>query len=259
MRLSVDLGTDSMNGGHLTAAISPDGKRIVFPARGPNGKQMLATRLLDQDRATLLAGTEDGGDAFFSPDGQWIGFFSVNKLQKISVEAGAPALLTDASSASARGANWDDDGTIVAELVNTKGLVRLSGAGGGMVQPLTELKPGEATHRWPQVLPGSQAVIFTSNSNINSFDDAAIEVLNLKTNERKTLWRGGYFGRYIPADGSRGYLVYIHRGTLFGAPFDAARMELQGTPVPLLDDIAGDPTTAAGQLDFSRTGTLIYR
>ena len=76
VRLSVDLGPDAMTGLNLTAAISPDGRRLVFPARGPDGKQQLATRLLDQAQATLLPGTENGRDPFFSPDSQWVGFFA---------------------------------------------------------------------------------------------------------------------------------------------------------------------------------------
>jgi len=257
IRLSVDLGPDAAAGARTTVAISPDGTRIVFPVRGADGKQMLATRVLDQDKATLLAGTEDASDPFFSPDAQWIGFFTSNKMQKISVQGGAPVVLGDASDA--RGGSWGEDGTIVAELVNTNGLVRVSASGGGAAQPLTQLKPGEATHRWPQVLPGGQAIVFTAHNSISAFDEASIEVLNLKTNERKTLWRGGYFGRYLPVQNSRGYLVYIHQGTLFGARFEAASLELQGTPTPLLEDVASDPTTAAGQLDFSRTGTFVYR
>jgi len=59
-----------MAGLNLTAAISPDGRRLVFPALGPNGKQQLATRLLDQAQATLLSGTDNGRDPFFSPDSQ---------------------------------------------------------------------------------------------------------------------------------------------------------------------------------------------
>jgi hypothetical protein len=37
-----------MKGDDLTAAISPDGRRLIFPARAPDGKPQLATRLLDQ-------------------------------------------------------------------------------------------------------------------------------------------------------------------------------------------------------------------
>jgi serine/threonine protein kinase len=66
-RLSVDLGPDAMTGINLTAAISPDGRRLVFPARAANGKPQLATRLLDQVQTSLLPGTENGSDPFFLP------------------------------------------------------------------------------------------------------------------------------------------------------------------------------------------------
>jgi serine/threonine-protein kinase len=66
--------------------------------------------------------------------------------------------------------------------------------------------------------------------------------------------RGGYFGRYLPG----GYLVYIHHRTLFGVPFDLNRLEVRGTPAPLLEDVAGRSATAGGQFDFSHNGTLVY-
>jgi len=66
--------------------------------------------------------------------------------------------------------------------------------------------------------------------------------------------RGGYFGRYLPG----GYLVYIHQRTLFGVPFDLNRLEVRGTATPLLEDVAGNTSTAGGQFDFSRNGTFIY-
>jgi serine/threonine protein kinase len=68
-RLSVDLGPEALTGINLTVAISPDGRRLVYAAHGPDGKQLLATRLLDQAQATLLPGTENGRDPFSLPMG----------------------------------------------------------------------------------------------------------------------------------------------------------------------------------------------
>ena len=104
MRLSVDLGPDAVAGQFTTTAISPDGGRLVFPAKSPEGKQMLATRLLEETKPALLSGTENGRDPFFSPEGKWIGFFADGKMKKISIQGGAPIALCDAPDA--RGANW---------------------------------------------------------------------------------------------------------------------------------------------------------
>ena len=78
----------------------------------------------------------------------------------------------------------------------------------------------------------------------------------------KTLVAAAYFGRYLPAGGGRGYLVYLHQGVLFGVAFDPGRLEVQGTPVPLLEDVAANPIGGGGQFDFSAApsghGTLVY-
>ncbi len=76
MRFRADLGPEAVEGANITAAISPDGTRLAFVARDAGGKEQLATRLLDQAQATVLSGTENAADPFFSPDGLWIGFFA---------------------------------------------------------------------------------------------------------------------------------------------------------------------------------------
>ena len=252
MRFSADLGPEAVEGPRITAAISPDGTRLAFVARGPGGKEQLATRLLDQATATLMPGTENPRDPFFSPDGQWIAFFADGKMKKISVRGGAAVTLCDAPAA--RGASWGEDGWIVMSPNQTSGLSRVPETGG---TPLAITKPGdkgEVVHRWPQILPGGQAVLFTGHTVAAAFDNASIEVLSMKTGQWKVVQRGGYFGRYLPS----GHLVYIHQGTLFAVGFDLDRLEVRGTPVPLLENVAGNDVVGAGQLDVARNGTLVY-
>jgi dipeptidyl aminopeptidase/acylaminoacyl peptidase len=254
LRLSVDLGPDAVASDGITAAISPDGTRLAFPVRGADGKRQLATRLLDKPLATLLSGTGSAFDPFFSPDGQWIGFFAKGKLNKVSVTGGAVVALCDAPDP--RGGAWGEDDNIIAALNSLTGfgLSRIPAAGGtpaGLTKPADS---GDGTHRWPQILPGGQAVMFMGNKTAGGYDTAYIEVLSLKTGKVKVVQRGGYFGRYLPA----GYLTYIHQGTLFGVPFDLQSLEVRGTPAPLLENVATNLSIGGGQLDFSRNGTLVY-
>ena len=112
----------------------------------------------------------------------------------------------------AYGGSWGDDGNIIAALNNRRGLSRVP-SGGGTPVPVTKLNSGEVTHRWPQVLPGSQAVLFTAAAQQASYDDANIDVISLKTGERKTIQRGGFSARYLAdATGSNGtgHLIYLH-------------------------------------------------
>ena len=69
------------------------------------------------------------------------------------------------------------------------------------------------------------------------------------------LHEGGYFGRYLPTSNQTGELVYIHQGTLMGLPFNLSKLESQGVPVPLLEDVAGD--AAAEDLDRTVTRLLV--
>ena len=259
VRLNVDLGPDAVAGPFITTAVSPDGTRLVFPTKSPDGKPMLAMRLLDETKPTVLSGTENGRDPFFSHDGKWIGFFADGHMKKISVQGGAPVALCDAPND--RGASWGEDGSIIVALNTVGTLSRVPGEGGSP-QPVTTLE-GALSHRWPQLLPGSEAVLFTLSSSIVAFEGASIVAVSLKTGEIKTLVRGGYFGRYLPTGDATGHLVYVHEGVLFGVPFDPARLELRGAGVPLLEDLAADPTSGAGEFSFSGVpsgpGTFVYR
>ena len=253
VRLDVDLGSDvslSVLSGTATI-LSPDGTRLVYVSQGK-----LFTRRLDESKAIGLAVTEGAASPFFSPDGQWIGFFAQGKLKKISLEGGAAVTLCDAPLA--RGGSWGEDGTIIAALSNNGALSRIPSAGGAPA-PMTQLAPGEATHRWPQILPGGKAVIFTAHTSAGGFDGANIEVMTLADHRRKTLQRGGTFGRYLRASQGPGHLVYINKGTLFAVPFDPDTLAVRGTPSPVLEEIAHSTALGFAQFDYSRNGTLVYR
>jgi serine/threonine-protein kinase len=249
-RFSVDLGPDAVSSTFSTAAISPDGRRLVYSVRAAGGGTQLATRLLDQSTATVLKETQSATIPFFRPDGEWIGFFADGKLKKVSVQGGAAVTLCD--SDGPRGAWWGEDGYIIANL-DLFNLYRVPEAGG---QPARIRRDNGRAWRWPQILPGGEVVLITAGAGAgNGFEDADIEAVSLKTGTSlKTLHRGGYFGRYLPT----GHVVYVHDGALFAVPFNAGRLETRGAPVPVLDDLAGSSNSGAGQLDFSRTGTLAY-
>jgi hypothetical protein len=223
-------------------------------------QQKLFTRKLDQPEATELAGTEGAYAPFFSPDGRWVAFFTAGRLKKISVEGGAPVVLCDAPFGF--GGSWGEDGIIVASLSRVGALSLVSSTGGASM-PVTELAAGEQAHRWPQVLPGGKSVLFTSNTSVSGFDGANIDVVSLKDRRRKTLQRGGMFGRYLATSNGTGHLLYTNSGTLFAVAFDPAVLEIRGVPVPMLDRVDYSPTYGSAQLDFSGTsagpGMLLYR
>jgi serine/threonine-protein kinase len=260
IRLTVELGPDSNSaaaGPGTLLALSPDGSRLALTVLGPGGQRLLATRRLDQSQVTSIPGTEGAGSPFFSPDGQWIGFFAGDKLKKIPAGGGMPVTLADAPTPTTGPralfptASWGDDGNIVAMLGPQADLFRVSSAG-GVLAPLAGLKKHEKEmHRWPQVLPGSRGVLFTATR--GEFE-SSIDAFDLKTGQRKTIHTGGLRGRYLAS----GHLAYIvDDNTLFAAPFDLGRLALTGPPRPVLDDVAG----AFGRsmhFDASQSGSFVY-
>jgi serine/threonine-protein kinase len=254
VRLEVDLGADvalgepALQGSNVT--ISPDGTRLVYTSGNP---PKLFTRRLDQPKAAELPGTQGAIEPFFSPDGQWIGFQSTGKLNKISVEGGAVVPLGDFAFA---GASWGEDGYIYMG-VRAKGLVRI-GESGGTPETVAALGNEEAALTSPQILPGGKAILFSAYTTANP-DAASIRVMTLADHHPKTVSRGGTSPRYLATSNGIGHLVYLNKATLFAVPFDLDKLETRGTALPILDDVDFNATFGHAQLSVSRGGTLVYR
>ncbi len=234
-------------------ALSPDGSRLVYAAvRG--GRAQLFLRRLDQFDAAPITGAEDGAGPFFSPDGEWVGFFAGGKLKRVQLSGGAPQTVCEAPAG--RGATWAPDDTIILTPNNPAGtgLAHVP-AGGGVPQALTtpDNKSNEHSHRWPQILPGGKAVLFTVFTGGNP-DENSVAVLRLDTGERRTLVEGATDGRYIPT----GHLVYSRSGSLLAAPFDVSRLAVTGRQVPVLEGVRTAASTGFVHYCFSSTGSLLY-
>jgi serine/threonine protein kinase len=90
---------DFLNGG--APALSPDGRTLVFAARGKTGSTFLWVRALDGTAAQPLPGTEESAGPFWSPDGRRIGFVRHNSLQVIDASGGHSVILSDAATRGA--------------------------------------------------------------------------------------------------------------------------------------------------------------
>jgi len=67
--------------------------------------------------------------------------------------------------------------------------------------------------------------------------------------------RGGRDARYVET----GHLVYARSGTLLAVPFDLARLEVTGGPVPLVEGVRdAGATTGATHFSVSVDGSLVY-
>ena len=126
-RLSNEL-TITPEGSYLTAA--PDGRHLAFIGHQGGGRRKLFLRSMESLETRALVDVEDGyPPPFFSPDGQWIGFFADGKLKKVPVTGGLPVVLCDAPGG--RGGSRGESGTIVfTPAARGVGLSRISALGG---------------------------------------------------------------------------------------------------------------------------------
>ncbi|TDI47528.1 MAG: serine/threonine-protein kinase, partial [Acidobacteria bacterium] len=228
-------------------ALSPQGTHLVYAAN-----EQLHLRTLDQAEVVPIRGTEGAREPFFSPDGQWIGFWADGYLKKVALSGGAVMTLCEA--ANPYGASWMADDTIVFGQ-GPGGIWEVAANGG---EPRVLVAGGEGRAHGPQKLPDGKSLLFTFTESKFDWDEANIVVANLDTGERKTLIRVGRDARYLPT----GHLVYAVESTLFAVPFDVGKLELMGDPAPVLEgvlrSVGGSNGGGASQFSFSQDGSLAF-
>jgi len=240
------------NGG---LAVSPDGSYIAYTSTLSAGTRQLFLRPMDRSEAVAIPGTDGATGPFFSPDGQWIAFTAGGKLKKVSLVGGTPIVLCDnpSDNPNAGTGSWSPDGTIF--FAETTGLMRVPAAG-GTPQGVTKIESrlGGLGSRWPEVLPGGQAILYVNGGTTANFsDDSNIIVQSLKTGERKTLIQGGTSPHYLYT----GDLVYAQGGRLLAVPFDLQRLEVTGTAAPVLEDV-WQGLGGYSAYSLSRDGSIAY-
>ena len=147
-----------------TLALSPDGRKIAFTVSGTARTDVDPRAAFDQAEARPIAGTEGGTGPFFSPDGASLGFFADRRVKAISLAGGTAQTVADAPNG--RGGPVGDPTARSSSCRRTTPALWRVPAAGGKPQPVVspETDKGERTYRWPVLLPGGRAVLFTVGS-----------------------------------------------------------------------------------------------
>lgn len=230
-------------------ALSPDGSRVVYCAE-QNGRRRLFLRGMDRPETVALPGTEYGDGPFFSPDGQWVGFFSGDQMKKVALAGGNPVVLLFVPPVT-RGAVWTPQDTIFYSPSSTTGLERVPANGGSSQSFLApKYESGHFAYRWPENVAGGRELLFTVYTGANDYDDALIALRRQDDVEPKILLRGGTNPRYSVA----GYIAFARGGAILAVPFDG--MNVTGQPVTIVRGVRVEST---GVAQFALSGnTLLY-
>jgi serine/threonine protein kinase/Tol biopolymer transport system component len=235
--------------------LSPDGRQL-FVTGMVNRQEEVLRRRFDQAEMVVIAGAGQGDQGtgnsrpFVSPDGKWIAYFKQGKLRKVPVEGG-PAI--DLATSDWAGGSWGRKGKLVYGRSYNTGVWMVS-EGGGDERMLTapDTAKGELGHWWPQFLPDGDHVLFTAYR--TPMERATIEVVSIRTGQRKVLFTGGVCGLYVPT----GHLLYAAGEAIRAVPFDLKRLTVTGTATPVVDGVAVNYSDGAAAFDVSENGTLAY-
>ena len=256
-RFSIPLRPDQTNTEVLDSypssmvAIAPDGSTLALIG---GQRHSLHVRAIDELGFRQISGTDGARNPFFAPDGNQVAFFTkvTGELRTISLAEGSqPQTLVDGIPGSdwAFG-SWGDDDVIVLAGPDT-GLFRVT-VRQRSLEPLTS--PPDMAHNYPQILPGSRAVLF----NTQEGDTTTVQALDIHDPNAApvTLFADASHPHYL----SSGHLLFAREGGLWVAPFDIESLSVGvpvSVPLRVIFDApeAHDPTP---QLAVSRTGTLVY-
>jgi eukaryotic-like serine/threonine-protein kinase len=229
----------------ISLAISPDGSKIVFVAT-VDGRPRLWERPLDSVSSKPLAGTDDGFFPFWSPDSQSLGFFANGRLNRIDLDNGLVRSL--ASAPNPLGGAWIDNDTILFAPNFTGPIFSVAATGGASV-PVTRVEAGQASHRFPQALPGGRRFMYYAIGETRSEYVGQID--------------RGSGSRLVDADAPAVYarerVLFVRQGTLFSQDLDSATVSVRGNPAAIAEQISIDTITGLAALSASPSGAVVYR
>ena len=244
-------------------AVSPDGRRLAFVARGADGRDFLWVRSLAETSAVMLPGTEGAAAPFWSPDNRLIGFFADRKLKKIDSSGGPPVSLCEVPSTLPSGSWGSQHSILFAGL--TEPFMSLVAEGGGA--PRVVLK-ADASHReravcWPNFLPDGRHFLYVGRSETEK--QTYLRLATIEDGRTTPLLSSCSRAQYVPSDPNRpagnrsGFLLYARDGSLLAQPFDSRQLRLVGDPIPAGQEIWQHVLIGSGSFSASNDGVLAAR
>ncbi len=224
-------------------SVSPDGQTLAYrAARGGNIR--LFVRRIDQLEAQMIGDQATNESPFFSPDSEWIAYTASGALKKVPARGGPSETIIQIPEAI-RGGDWSTDGTIA--LAGNR-LHTVPATGG--TPTLLATAPEGRRFWYPQFIAGGRAILYTSSG--PRPDSGDIEVMDVATKTSRKLLAGA-LSRLLPT----GHLVFVRSGTLWAVKFDESTLQVQGTPVPMVEGIRVEGGGAV-QYGVGADGTLMY-
>jgi Tol biopolymer transport system component len=243
-RLTVTLPPKQELAVDLTQAValSPDGKRLAYVATDA-GVSHLFVRRLDQFAPVAIADSEGAIFPFFSPNGDWIAYFSQGKLKKAPADGGLPVVICELTAFF--GGTWTPRDVIVVSVPNF-GMATVPATGGS----LQKVSVAARENVYPQGL------VWLAGGDWIAFSDyfssrRSVMAVKLNSGETRVLLENAQSPSYSAA-----HLVYYQGGALWAVPFDPDKVQVLGNSAEIESGVNEENYVA--QATASRTGVLAY-
>jgi eukaryotic-like serine/threonine-protein kinase len=240
--------------GEGSPGVSKDGRLIAFPARVGDTTR-IQVRDLGGFRARWLEGTDDGYAPFFSPDGEWIAYFTRQHVMKAPISGGRPTVVAAVPFVFGGSGVWLASDTMVFSGWSESGLWAVS-ANGGDMWPLTrpDTAIGEARHAVPRSLPDGR--VFFQIRGRDAADlawsgDHRPGIVDVSSGAVTRLDINGAPWAYLPS----GHLLVWNSGSFLAHPLDLSRTSVSGPPVAVSSDLRGGDS--CDYLRVSGSGTAV--
>ena len=235
-------------------AVSPDGKRVAFVARGDDEQYRIWIRAVDSLQPRMLRGTEGVTlpGPFWSPDSRFLGFFAGGVVRKIDVNGGPSVPVADVSGVGAgAGGTWNADGTMLVGSPN--GIFRIEQSGGAPELVTNTESPKETGHAFPHFLPDGRHYIYLFAR--------TVYLASLDNKVRTPLVEAVSRAEYVPpaTRGQPGHLLYVRDATLMAQPLDSDTYTLAGEPFPVAEELGSAFGGNLAYFSTSPSGALAFR
>ncbi len=136
-------------------AVAPDGRVVVYVTNDAR----LYQRPLDQQEPVEIATDGPASTPFFSPDGEWLGYYAEDtaEFRKVSLRQGTATVIVGSARIPA-GVSWSADNRILFGQ-GADGIGQVS-ADGGTTEVLVAVEDGEQASQ-PSLLPDGETLLFT--------------------------------------------------------------------------------------------------
>ena len=237
--------------------ISPDGRTIAFQAVDTLGRGAIWVRPLNSLTPTILAGTDNAGRPFWSPDSKYLAFTINGQLKKVAVTGGPVQLIGETKGAF--DGSWGAKNIILLDGGFTDSIRQIPATGGTFSAATTvDRAKGETYHAWPYFLPDGNHFLFlaaTDSAQTQGIQSWTVKVGALDSKETKTLMASNTRALYDPS----GYVIFNLNNILMAIRFDLTTLETVGEPFPVAENVSASNANQGSGFSVSATGILCYQ